>query len=202
MRERGEWDRNKCWRQLPALLLLAMAALAEAASPELVTAARRQTFSPVVYDGSYARIPYPMGDVAPDRGVCTDVIIRAYRALGIDLQALVHEDMRRSFAAYPPLWGLVRPDPNIDHRRVPNLQRFFERAGAAVEAPAIASGYLPGDLVTWRLPGNLPHIGMISDRRNAATGTPLVIHNIGAGPVEDDILFSYPLTGHYRYKLK
>jgi uncharacterized protein YijF (DUF1287 family) len=134
--------------------------------------------------------------------VCTDVIVRAYRAIGIDLQQLVHEDMRANFARYPPHWGLLRPDPNIDHRRVPNLQTFFERAGAAVALSRTASGFLAGDLVTWRLPGNLPHIGIVSERRNADTGNPLIIHNIGAGPVEDDILYSFPITGHYRYRVK
>lgn len=189
-------------RQMHVALLATMAGTCLADTPELVNTARTQTLSPVVYDGSYVRIAYPMGDVPAGRGVCTDVIIRAYRAIGIDLQVLVHEDMRGNFARYPPHWGLSRPDPNIDHRRVPNLQKFFERTGAAVATTAAAPQYLPGDLVTWRLPGNLPHIGIVSDRRDAATAVPLIIHNIGAGPVEDDILYSFPVTGHYRYPVK
>lgn len=185
-----------------ALLAAVMAGAAPAATPELVAAARAQTLLPVRYDGSYVRLAYPMGDVPADRGVCTDVIIRAYRAIGIDLQVKVHEDMRANFALYPPLWGLTRPDPNIDHRRVPNLQKFLERAGARVPSSGGSAGFRPGDLVTWRLPGNLPHIGIVSDRRDPATGTPLIIHNIGAGPVEDDILHAYPVTGHYRYAVR
>lgn len=192
----------KLRRLLLTVIIAAFAGVSLAATPELVSAARKQTRSPVVYDGSYVRLAYPMGDVPPDRGVCTDVIVRAYRAIGIDLQQLVHEDMRANFARYPPHWGLSRPDTNIDHRRVPNLQTFFERAGAAVAVSRTASEYLPGDLVTWRLPGNLPHIGIVSDRRNADTGNPLIIHNIGAGPVEDDILYSFPITGQYRYRVK
>jgi uncharacterized protein YijF (DUF1287 family) len=192
----------KLQRLLFTWILAAFAGGSLAATPELVTAARKQTQSRVVYDGSYVRLAYPMGDVPPDRGVCTDVIVRAYRAVGIDLQQLVHEDMRANFARYPPNWGLLRPDTNIDHRRVPNLQTFFARAGAAVAVSRTASEHLPGDLVTWRLPGNLPHIGIVSDRRNADTGNPLIIHNIGAGPVEDDILYSFPITGHYRYQVK
>jgi uncharacterized protein YijF (DUF1287 family) len=195
---------NGVYRHLSCALLATLAGLAAAASvaasPALIEAARQQTRQHVVYDGAYVRIDYPMGDVARDRGVCTDVIIRAYRAVGIDLQQLVHEDMRANFAAYPRNWGLSRPDTNIDHRRVPNLQTFFTRAGARITDASLATDYLPGDLVTWRLPGNLPHIGLVSDRRDPASGRPLIIHNIGAGPVEDDILFNYPVTGHYRFR--
>jgi hypothetical protein len=167
---------------------------------QLLSAAHAQTNTTVVYDGSYRRIGYPGGDVPADRGVCTDVVIRAYRALGIDLQVLVHEDMRRDFAAYPPLWGLRRPDPSIDHRRVPNLQSFFRRTGAEREIGRTARDFDAGDLVTWMLPGNLPHIGIVSDRRSPA-GAPLVVHNIGRGPQVEDVLFAWPITGHYRYAL-
>jgi uncharacterized protein len=187
-------------RLIPLALLTALASVATAAPPALVGAAREQTHHAVVYDGSYTRIAYPMGDVPANRGVCTDVVIRAYRAIGIDLQVLVHEDMEADFSLYPHLWGLVRPDANIDHRRVPNLQTFLERAGAKVRGSH--ASYLPGDLVTWRLPGNLPHIGIVSDHKDPASGRPLMIHNIGAGPVEDDILVAYPITGHYRYKVR
>lgn len=185
-----------------ACLALLVSSTAFANSPQLVTAARQQTRSAVVYDGSYTRIAYPMGDVPASRGVCTDVVIRAYRAIGIDLQVLVHEDMIVNFGLYPRQWGLREPDANIDHRRVPNLQKFLERAEARVGSGGTASAYRAGDLVTWMLPGNLPHIGIVSDRRAASTDRPLVIHNIGAGPVEDDMLFAYPITGHYRYRVK
>jgi uncharacterized protein YijF (DUF1287 family) len=185
------------------LLALIAAWAAVADPPQLVSAARQQTRSAVTYDGSYVRIGYPMGDVPSNRGVCTDLVIRAYRAVGIDLQVLVHEDMRAHFDLYPRLWGLERPDSNIDHRRVPNLQRFFERAEAEIRtAAAAAATYSPGDLVTWRLPGNLPHIGIVSDRRAPGSGNPLIIHNIGAGPAEEDMLFAYPITGHYRYRVQ
>lgn len=190
-------------KRLSAIALLSLALNAAAAeSPRLVAAARQQTQSRVVYDGSYVRIGYPLGDVPTNRGVCTDVIIRAYRAIGVDLQALVHEDMQANFKSYPHLWGLTRPDSNIDHRRVPNLQAFFARSLARQPAAVLGNEYLPGDLVTWMLPGNLPHIGIVSDRRTRDAARPLIIHNIGAGPVEDDILFSYPITGHYRYRVQ
>lgn len=178
------------------------AAVPVTATPALVSAARDQTMSRVIYDGSYVQLAYPMGDVPADRGVCTDVVIRAYRTLGIDLQVLVHEDMRANFTLYPRNWGLSRPDRNIDHRRVPNLQKFLDRAGARIEDVSSAAAFMPGDLVTWLLPGNLPHIGIVSDRRQAGSDRPLIIHNIGAGPVEDDILFSYPVTGHFRFKVQ
>ena len=140
-----------------------------------------------------------MGDVPNDRGVCTDLIVRAYRTLGIDVQVLVHEDMRSHFEEYPRSWGLRTPDRNIDHRRVPNMQRFFERAGASTRVTNVGGDYAAGDLVTWMLPGNLPHIGIVSDQRVSDGRRPKIIHNIGAGPVEDDILFVYRITGHYQY---
>lgn len=172
-----------------------------AETPALVSAAREQTLHAVTYDGTYTRIVYPMGDVPNDRGVCSDVVIRAYSSIGIDLQVLVHEDMVANFARYPALWRLRKPDTNIDHRRVPNLQRFFVRAGARI-AESSERNYNPGDLVTWMLPGNLPHIGIVSDRRAANSDRPLIIHNIGAGPKEEDMLYSYPITGHYRYMVQ
>lgn len=188
--------------ELLIVLALLVSSLAFANPPELVSAARQQTRSAVVYDGSYTRIAYPMGDVPATRGVCTDVVIRAYRAIGIDLQVLVHEDMSANFGLYPRQWGLRGPDANIDHRRVPNLQKFLERAEAKIGGAGPAAAYRAGDLVTWMLPGNLPHIGIVSDRRAASTDRPLVIHNIGAGPAEEDMLFAYPITGHYRYRVK
>ena len=166
---------------------------------DLVTAARERTARQEVYDGSYRRIGYPLGDVPDDRGVCTDLIVRAYRRLGVDFQVLIHEDMARHFTAYPAAWGMRQPDRNIDHRRVPNMQTFLARAGASVQVSQRPQDYVAGDLVTWMLPGNLTHIGIVSDRKVNGTGRPKVIHNIGAGPVEDDILFAYRITGHYRY---
>ena len=168
-----------------------------AAGQCLVDAAREQIGVTVSYDPSYVRLSYPLGDVPINRGVCTDVVIRAYREFDVDLQALVHEDMRKHFSAYPNLWGLRRTDRNIDHRRVPNLQRFFLRHGQSLGTKSLDAEFKPGDLVTFMLPGNLPHIGIISDR--AANGRPLLVHNVGAGTHEEDVLRSYTITGHYRY---
>src|SRR5262245_33981733 len=195
-------DRAHIPRVLIALAIVVATSATYADPAKLVSAARQQTHTSVSYDGSYTRIGYPMGDVAADRGVCTDVVIRAYRDIGLDLQVLVHEDRRANFSRYPGLWGLREPDTNIDHRRVPNLQKFFERAEATVASTGTGKSYRPGDLVTWMLPGNLPHIGIVSDRRASNTDRPLIIHNIGAGPVEDDVLTAYPITGHYRYRVQ
>ncbi|PKM04356.1 MAG: DUF1287 domain-containing protein [Gammaproteobacteria bacterium HGW-Gammaproteobacteria-6] len=168
---------------------------------KLVLAALERTTHTVRYDGAYHRIGYPGGDVPADIGVCTDVIVRAYRTLGIDLQQLVHEDMRAHFSSYPSrrIWGLSRPDSNIDHRRVPNLQTFFKRQGTELPISTEASDYQPGAIVTWMLPGNLPHIGIVTDQIAADSGRPLIVHNIGAGPKLEDRLFAYPITGHYRF---
>ncbi len=166
----------------------------------VVSAARAQTGTRVRYDGSYRRIPYPGGDVPADVGVCTDVVIRAFRAVGVDLQRLVHEDMARAFEAYPKTWGLARPDRNIDHRRVPNLQVFLRRRGAALPATEDPRDYRPGDLVTWMLPGNLPHIGIVVDRSSPDGRRPLIVHNIGNGPELEDMLLRFPVTGRYRYR--
>jgi uncharacterized protein YijF (DUF1287 family) len=165
----------------------------------VVAAAISQTGSPVRYDGSYRRITYPGGDVPANIGVCTDVVIRAYRVVQIDLQQRVHEDMRRAFKEYPKLWRMSRPDANIDHRRVPNLQVYFRRRGAEVRVTSNPQDYIAGDLVTWSLPGNLPHIGIVTDRRTAG-GSPVIVHNIGNGPEMEDMLFRFPITGHYRYR--
>jgi uncharacterized protein YijF (DUF1287 family) len=173
-------------------------AMTDGFAGRLVAAAVAQTTSRVTYDGSYRRMAYPGGDVPANVGVCTDVVVRAYRSVGIDLQVEVHEDMRRAFRVYPQLWGMARPDPNIDHRRVPNLQTLFQRSGARLPASRSASDYRSGDLVTWMLPRNLPHIGIVTADRSPA-GTPLIVHNIGRGPEVEDILFAFPITGHYRY---
>jgi uncharacterized protein YijF (DUF1287 family) len=164
----------------------------------LVAAAVAQTISRVTYDGSYRRMAYPGGDVPANVGVCTDVVVRAYRSIGVDLQVDVHQDMRRAFRVYPQLWGMARPDPNIDHRRVPNLQTLFQRSGARLRASRDAKAYRAGDVVTWMLPRNLPHIGIVTADTSPA-GTPLIVHNIGRGPEVEDILFVFPITGHYRY---
>jgi len=188
------------------LLTLALSALPVAARARpahdpvaLVRAARSQIGVTLRYDSGYARLPYPGGDVPPDRGVCTDVIIRAYRkAYGCDLQRRVHEDMTQAFNAYPAIWRMRHPDSNIDHRRVPNLQTFFARQNASLPVSPRGADYLPGDLVTQMLPGNLPHILIVSDQRRD-NGPPLVIHNIGQGAREEDGLFGAPITGHYRF---
>ncbi len=158
-----------------------------------------RTNHPVRYDGSYQRIPYPMGDVPKSQGVCTDVIIRSYRAIGIDLQQLVHEDMAQNFSAYPKHWGLQRPDTNIDHRRVPNLATFFTRFGETLPHVKIPEQYQAGDIVTWILPGNLPHIGIVSNVMVQGTQRRKIVHNIGQGPQLEDRLFDFPITGHFRF---
>lgn len=153
----------------------------------------------VVYDAKYVSIKYPNGDVSSDTGVCTDVLIRAYRKLGIDLQKEVHEDMKAHFSLYPKKWGLKRTDTNIDHRRVPNLMRFFERHGKTLPKTKNPNDYKPDDIVTWVLPGNLPHIGIVVDKKSNDGKRFMIIHNIGAGQVVEDSLFAYKITGHYRY---
>lgn len=172
-------------------------------TPEFATklsqAAITLTHDRVVYDGAYVRIPYPMGDVAKDKGVCTDVVIRAYRKLNIDLQELVHLDMKSNFHLYPKNWGLSRPDTNIDHRRVPNLQVFFSRKGKSLGISQDAADYKTGDIVTWLVNGRLPHIGIVTHKRSADGKRPLIVHNIGGGQVLEDCLFSYKITGRYQF---
>lgn len=166
----------------------------------LVTAAIERTNHAVRYDPAYVRIPYPGGDVPADTGVCTDEVIRSYRALGIDLQKEVHEDMVRNYRAYPRKWkwGLGEPDSNIDHRRVPNLMVFFRRNGESLPASRRAEDYSPGDLVTYDLGHNVPHIGIVVDRKGTS-GRYMIEHNIGQGPRIEDVLFNWRITGHYRY---
>jgi uncharacterized protein len=167
--------------------------------PEIVTAARKQIGVTVSYDPSYRKLEFPGGDVPKEAGVCTDVVIRALRQQGLDLQKEVHEDMRSNFSAYPQKWGLKKPDPNIDHRRVPNLVTYFKRQGYGQKVSDKPETYLPGDIVTWVLDGGLTHIGIVSDHKTS-TGTPLIIHNIGSGTQEEDILFRFNITGHFRLK--
>ena len=168
-------------------------------SLKLVEAAKERTDHRVTYDGTYMRIDYPGGDVPDNIGVCTDVVIRSYRKLGIDLQEEVHKDMKGNFGKYPNNWGLKRPDANIDHRRVPNLQTFFTLHGTKLPVTRDPGDYLPGDLVTWMVAGNLPHIGIVTNSNTMFGKRPLIVHNIGRGPVLEDMLFEYPITGHYRY---
>jgi uncharacterized protein len=187
-------------RSLALLLSLSLAAPAFAGSEpsRLTAAARDQVGVTVTYDPAYVTLEFPGGDIPRDRGVCTDVVIRALRdGWGIDLQLAVNRDMKADFSAYPSLWGLSRTDRNIDHRRVPNLQTLLSRVGAEVPLEDGPTPFLPGDIVTWTLPGNLAHIGIVSDRLSE-DGTPLILHNIGRGAQEEDILFAYPMTGHYR----
>ena len=185
---------------LTALLLWpATTAIASSASKTIVHEARERTYAEVRYDPKYVKLTYPFGDVDPSTGVCTDVVIRTYRnAFGFDFQKAVHEDMRSNFSKYPKNWGLKRPDKNIDHRRVPNLETYLRRQGASVPMTKNPEDYLPGDIVSWRLGGRLAHIGIVSDKK-AADGTPLIIHNMGQGPVEDNILWIPNMTGHFRF---
>lgn len=198
----------------PLLVLLASVACSVLfASQDAAVASSRQQFLQrfvaaaieranhmVRYEPAYVRIPYPGGDVPADTGVCTDEVIRAYRAVGVDLQKEVHEDMVANFAAYPRKWkwGLGHADSNIDHRRVPNLMVFFQRKGESLPITTQAQDYSPGDLVTYDLGENVPHIGIVVDRKGSS-GRYMVVHNIGQGPKMEDVLFDWKITGHYRY---
>jgi uncharacterized protein YijF (DUF1287 family) len=166
----------------------------------LASAATERTKNTVRYDPAYVRIPYPGGDVPAGTGVCTDEVIRSYRAVGVDLQKEVHEDMVQNFATYPRKWKWIsgKPDSNIDHRRVPNLMVFFGRKGERLPTSTRAEDYSPGDLVTYDLGGNVPHIGIVVDRKGAG-GHYMIEHNIGQGPRIEDVLFNWKITGHYRY---
>lgn len=177
---------------VPAALPDAPRLAATDSARALIGAAEAQVGVVTAYDPAYVVLDYPGGDVPPDRGVCTDVLIRALRvAYGLDLQAVLHRDMKADFAAYPDQWGLAKPDPNIDHRRVPNLRRLFERLGAEV-----TGDFLPGDVVTMLLPGNLTHIALVTDHSGATA--PMIVHNIGAGTRVEDRLHEFEITGHYR----
>lgn len=186
-----------------AASLPAVAKPATAATPPpLVLAARQQIGVTRLYDPAYVGLTYPGGDVPMERGVCTDVVVRALRTQGLDLQQAIHEDMRAHFQDYPQQWGLKRPNPNIDHRRVPNQMRWFERKGWSQATTHNAADYAAGDIVAWKLTGSgLLHIGIVSDRK-ARNGTPLIIHNIGSGTQEEDLLFKHTIIGHYRPTLR
>jgi len=199
---------------IPALILAIAGALAAQAhrqpSPaesqkdflrKFVAAAVERTHHAVRYDPKYVRLAYPGGDVPPDTGVCTDEVIRAYRAVGVDLQKEVHEDMVQNFSAYPSrsIWRFQHPDSNIDHRRVPNLMVFFTRKGEVLPISARAEDYQPGDLVTWDLGRGVTHIGMVVDQKGLFSRRYMIVHNIGQGPKMEDVLFDWKITGHYRY---
>lgn len=170
-------------------------------SERLVNAAIERTTHRVTYDGSYRHIRFPFGDVPNNIGVCTDVVIRAYRKLGIDLQQRVNEDMQQRFSEYPSYkkWGLLKPDTNIDHRRVPNLRSFFSRNGVNLPITNNANDYRPGDIVTWSISPSLPHIGIVTNIISSDKKRPIIAHNIGKGPQLEDVLFKLKITGHYRY---
>ena len=156
----------------------------------------------VVYNGDYYSIPYPNGDVPDGIGVCTDVVIRTYRSVGLDLQKEVHEDMEANFELYPKIWGLSKPDSNIDHRRVPNLMTYFKRQGAEIPITDMGKDYLPGDIVSWNLGGGLTHIGIVVNKKSNDNKRFMIVHNIGGGQVLEDCLFNYTITGHYRFLKK
>lgn len=207
---------RKCWRGVYPALARALVLIGAVSGQQtrtvrpdarqeflkrLVAAAEERTHHAVRYDPAYVRIPYPGGDVPAGTGVCTDEVIRSYRAVGVDLQKEVHEDMERDFSAYPRKWRWLsgRTDPNIDHRRVPNLMVFFGRKGETLGITERPEDYLPGDIVTWNLGGNVPHIGIVTGEKSAGSKRPLVLHNIGQGPRMEDVLFNWKITGHYRY---
>jgi uncharacterized protein len=188
---------------LTSLSILSPSAFAQNrnTAAQLISAARKQIGITLRYDPSYTRLAFPNGDVERAKGVCTDVVIRAYRdAFGLDLQALVNADMKQHFAAYPKNWALHTTDRNIDHRRVPNLQTFLTRQSAKLNIPNTISQWQPGDIFTSLVGGTLPHIGIVSDKKNML-GRPLILHNIGAGTREEDALGDHKITGRYRWAL-
>jgi uncharacterized protein len=189
---------------LVGLFCLGAGAAAGAPQPahqirQLVAGAVEQTGYTRLYDPTYVQLAYPGGDPPPDRGVCSDVVVRAFRRAGVDLQKEVHEDMARHFAAYPKLWHLSAPDPNIDQRRVPNLMTYFTRMGKAQPITKEPEDYLPGDVVAWDLGNGVLHIGVVTDTGAPDSRDYEIVHNIGAGARLEDVLFSWTIIGHYRY---
>jgi uncharacterized protein YijF (DUF1287 family) len=177
-------------------------ALAANSSPNIkliIDGATDQVGKTTSYDPSYQKIEYPNGDVPIETGVCSDVIIRAFRTANIDLQKEVHEDMKSNFSAYPTKWGLRGTDRNIDHRRVPNLQTYFARKGKEVVTTGSADTFLPGDIVTWDLGGGVDHVGIVTNVWYKPSQRYLIVHNIGSGTRMEDVLFAWKITGHYRY---
>lgn len=180
-------------------LLFAAAASAQDDNARVLAAAHAQVGVTRLYDPGYRKLAYPGGDVPMDRGVCSDVVVRAWRAAGIDLQVELHRDMRMNFAAYPGIWGLARADPNIDHRRVPNLETWLRRRGSQLAVTSEPANFRAGDLVSWRLEKGQPHIGIVSDQRSGDGRRPLIVHNIGAGTQLEDVLFAWQISAHFRY---
>ena len=191
--ETGNYGMTKAERTRP------LPAEVSPAARTVVEAGLEQTEYTLYYDQSYFKIAYPGGDVPLERGACTDVIVRAFRKAGVDLQKEVHEDMARNFAAYPKKWSLRKPDSNIDHRRVPNLRTYFERKGRALAISSKPADYLPGDVVTWDLGGGVGHVGMVTSVWSDAAQHYLMVHNIGSGAKVQNVLFTWRITGHYRY---
>jgi uncharacterized protein len=191
-------------KRIALLLLLTHIAFTGAAQSDfaikLSKAAIALTGDEVDYDSQYFSIPYPNGDVPADKGVCTDVIIRAYRKLGIDLQKEVHEDMKSNFSLYPKKWGLKTTDRNIDHRRVPNLMTYFSRHGKVKPISTLAADYAAGDIVAWNLAGAVTHIGIVVNKKSLDGQRYMIVHNIGAGQVIEDVLFAYKIIGHYSFE--
>ena len=188
---------------LSILLVVNAVFTQESFSPENISnAAIELTKDEVIYDGSYYSIPYPNGDVPDGIGVCTDVIVRTYRLLGLDLQKEIHEDMKNNFDLYPKIWGLKKPDQNIDHRRVPNQMTYFERQGASLTITNDSKNYLPGDIVAWDLGGGTTHIGIVVNKKSSNSENYMIVHNIGAGQNIDDCLFDFKIIGHYRFLKK
>ncbi len=171
---------------------------ASAKAHQFASAAEEQVGVTVSYDASYAQLEYPGGDVPQDTGVCTDVVVRAMREMGVDLQVEVHEDMAAAFGEYPKTWGLSEPDPNIDHRRVPNLRVYFERRGKSLPVTSVAADYQPGDIVTWKMLGGSPHVGIVSEKQAPWESRFAIVHNAGRGTRVQDVLFAFTITGHYR----
>ena len=184
-----------------SILLVANAVFSQESfsSEDISKAAIELTKYEVKYDGSYYSIPYPNGDVPNGIGVCTDVIIRTYRSLGFDLQKEIHEDMNNNFDLYPKIWGLKKPDKNIDHRRVPNQMTYFKRQGSSLTITDDSKNYLPGDIVAWDLGGGTTHIGIVVNKKSQFSDNYMIVHNIGAGQNIDDCLFDFKIIGHYRF---
>jgi uncharacterized protein len=206
----SRFSSSKTWLLLLAVAAFAALSLQAQSKPplsrqefteKLVAAAIERTHHTVRYVSDYVHLDYPGGDVPEDTGVCSDEVIRSYRALGVDLQKEVHEDIVKNWSQYPAQakWRQAHPDQNIDHRRVPNLMVFFSRKGEQLPITKRAEDYAPGDLVTWDLGGDVPHIGFVVNVKSTETGRPLIVHNVGAGPKMEDVLFSWKITGHYRY---
>lgn len=189
----------KYYLSLVLVLLTTQLSAQDSFYSQLADSAFLLTRQHVTYDPSYFAIDYPNGDVPSGKGVCTDVIIRAYRMFNVDLQQLVHEDMKANFGLYPKNWGLARTDKNIDHRRVPNLMVFFERFGTVLKTSLNAKDYQPGDIVCWNLGGGVTHIGLVSKHKSLDDQRFQIIHNIGGGQVLEDCLFNFQIIGHYRY---